>query len=113
MNVEVFLIIGGGAVLLFLIIAPLGVWIGRRSSQRVSAGPAASRGGLVLMAVFISALVLGAVLAQNFSRTAKTLFGAGYFLLVTTSFMGIGHLLEKRGFSVYRKRAESSDGPNS
>ena len=107
MNIEALLIIGGGAVLLLAVLAPVAVWFGRRRTSAADAGSALSRTGLILLSLFVGLLVAGAVLAQSFDGLGRLAFAAGGLTVLIVVFVQTASVLERRGYHMFRA---SSDG---
>ena len=106
------MVIGGGALVLFLVAVPLALWWSRRAGSTNAVGkpeangegPAVSTFGLLLMA-FQVILMLAAAIIANFK---SGLLGAGVFLLSFLLPWAVGEFFRRRGYSLYVSQANIS-----
>lgn len=104
MNVEALTIIGGGAVVLLLIIAPLAIWLHRRSSPHRDNQPALTRVGLLLVSLHAIFMLSSAIVANFYSGIA----GALIFVVAPVALWRVGLVLQRRGFPIARSRSNRS-----
>jgi hypothetical protein len=116
MNFEAIRIFGGGAIVLFIVIAPLAVWWHRRKA--VSNGPGErplTATGLIVMGGMVLALLIGAIfgrsLLTNVSSWACAILIPAYILGVTLLAAWISTLLERRGYP-YSRPSSGNSPPN-
>ena len=104
MNVEALTIIGGGAMVLLFLIAPVAIWSHRRSSPRRDNEPVLTRVGLILVSIHAISMLAAAIVATFLSGIAGALIFVGTPLILWR----VGLLLHQRGLPMASPRPNKS-----
>lgn len=116
MNWEAIEVIGGSALVLFLVIAPMAVWWHRRKVDSNQPKEASLTGtGLAVMSGMVLALLAGAILnaalLTGFSGSGRAIIMLAYLLGVSFVAALIGNALERRGYP-FSRSASGNMPPN-